>query len=89
MFVANVVGSFVTALAAITLGIFVKSDVSIVIIGGIIPLVPGLAAINATRDSINGDLVSGSARWLDAAVTAISIAAGVGAALALQQAVFR
>ena len=88
MFVANVLGSFVTAIAAIMLGYFLKADDSIVIIGGIIPLVPGLAAINATRDSINGDLVSGSARWLDAAVTAISIAAGVGAALGLQQTIF-
>lgn len=85
IFVANVFGSFVTAIAAIVLSYLLKSDVSIVIIGGIIPLVPGLAAINATRDSANGDLVSGSARWLDAAVTAASIAAGVGAALALRK----
>ena len=85
IFVANVIGSFVTAMAAIALSYLLKSNVSVVIIGGIIPLVPGLAAINATRDSANGDLVSGSARWLDAAVTAASIAAGVGAALALQK----
>ena len=84
-FVANVVGSFITAVTAILLGLLIKSDVSIVIIGGIIPLVPGLAVINATRDSVNGDLVSGSAKWLDAIMTAVSIAAGVGAALALQK----
>ncbi|OGO88673.1 MAG: hypothetical protein A2Y17_10430 [Clostridiales bacterium GWF2_38_85] len=85
LFVANVVGSFITAVAAIALNYLINSDVSIVIIGGIIPLVPGLAVTNATRDSVNGDLVSGSARWLDSIVTAISIAAGVGVALALEK----
>lgn len=54
-----------------------------IIVGGIIYLVPGLALTNAVRDTLNGDLVSGVARFADALITAIVIAAGIAIALSL------
>jgi uncharacterized membrane protein YjjP (DUF1212 family) len=49
-----------------------------IIVGGIIPLLPGLAMTNAIRDTIMGDLTSGSARFTEAILTAAGIATGVG-----------
>jgi uncharacterized membrane protein YjjP (DUF1212 family) len=48
-----------------------------VIIGGIMPLVPGMAITNAIRDVIAGDLLSGLSRGLEAALTAVAVAMGV------------
>ena len=48
------------------------------IVGSIMPLLPGVSFIKGLRDLINGDLISGVARAFDASVTAISIACGVG-----------
>lgn len=44
-------------------------------------MLPGLAVTNAMRDSINGDIVSTSARMIEAFMVAVSIAAAVGAVL--------
>ncbi len=54
-----------------------------VVAGGIMILVPGLAFTNALRDAIAGDLVSATARGLEAFVKVTALAAGVGAALYL------
>ena len=58
-------------------------NISALIIGGIMPLLPGLSMTNAIRDTINGDLVSGSARALEALLACVAIAAGVGVVLSL------
>lgn len=47
-----------------------------VIIGSIMPLVPGIAFTTAIRDIYNGDYLSGTIHLLDAAITAICIAVG-------------
>ena len=44
---------------------------------------PGIAITNAVRDSLAGDLLAGSARATEAALIAVSIAAGVGIVLFL------
>lgn len=49
----------------------------IMISGGIIPLVPGVAITNAIRDVIAGELLSGISRGLEAALTSIAVAMGV------------
>ena len=49
-----------------------------IIIGGIIPLVPGLAFTNGIRDIADGDYISGAVRLLDALIVFLSIAVGVG-----------
>lgn len=54
----------------------------VVIIGGIMPLVPGMAITNAIRDVIAGDLLSGMSRGLEAALTSAAVAMGVVIVLA-------
>ncbi|WP_371365695.1 Inner membrane protein YjjP [Sporomusa rhizae] len=54
-----------------------------VIIGGIMPLVPGVAITNSIRDVIAGDLLSGLSRGLDAALTATAVSMGVVIILAV------
>ena len=46
-------------------------------------LVPGLSFVNAIRDTMSGDLVSGTARGVEAIFLAIAIAAGSGIMLKL------
>ena len=53
------------------------------IVGSIIPLLPGVSFIKGIRDLISGDLISGVARAFDAGMTAIAIACGVGLILDL------
>lgn len=48
------------------------------IVGSIMPLLPGVSLIKGLRDLISGDLISGVARAFDAALTATAIAVGVG-----------
>ena len=53
----------------------------IMIMGSIMPLVPGFAITNAAKDIMYGDYISGGAMLIDAALTAVFVAAGVGIAL--------
>ena len=53
------------------------------IVGSIMPLLPGVAFIKGIRDLISGDLISGVSRSFDAGVTAVSIACGVWVVLDL------
>lgn len=55
----------------------------ILIVGSIMPLLPGVAFIKGIRDLISGDLISGVSRAFDAGMTAIAIASGVGLILDL------
>ena len=48
------------------------------IIGSIMPLVPGIAFTNGVRDIADGDYIAGSVRLLDAILVFVCIAAGVG-----------
>lgn len=51
------------------------------IVGSIMPLLPGVSFIKGVRDLIAGDLISGVSRAFDAGMTAIAIASGVGLVL--------
>ena len=53
-------------------------DLSHMVIGGVIPLVPGLAFTNGIRDIADGDYISGAVRLLDALLVFLCIAVGVG-----------
>lgn len=68
------VGLFLTQL-----GIIISPTT--LIVGSIMPLLPGVSFIKGIRDLISGDLISGVARSFDACVTAVSIACGVGIVL--------
>lgn len=54
-----------------------------ILTGALMLLVPGVAITNAVRDILSGDLVSGMARGAEAAITAISVAAGVATVIAI------
>ena len=48
------------------------------IIGAIMPLVPGMAFTNAIRDIADSDFLSGTVRMIDALLVFVYIAIGVG-----------
>jgi uncharacterized membrane protein YjjP (DUF1212 family) len=54
-----------------------------IIVGALLPLVPGVAMTNAVRDFISGDLLSGTLRMTEALIVAFTLAGGVGFALAI------
>lgn len=74
-FIGAVVGSGLSILFY-ELGLGINLDT--MIIGSIMPLVPGVAITNATRDSISGDFLAGMSRGIEAFIIALSIAFGVG-----------
>lgn len=53
-----------------------------IVVGALLPLVPGVALTNAVRDFISGDLLSGTLRMVEALLVAAALAGGVGFALA-------
>lgn len=56
-----------------------------IIVGGIMPLVPGVAITNAVRDVLQGDFISACARMVEAFMIAAAVAVGVGAGIFLGQ----
>ena len=76
--VSGLVLGFLTTLITL-LGTLCFPSVTIdpIIGGAIMPMLPGLATTNAIRDTIRGDLVSGGARFTEAILTAVMIAAGI------------
>jgi uncharacterized membrane protein YjjP (DUF1212 family) len=83
-FFINVIGGFLIAFLARGATIFMPSlKTDTVIIGAIMLLVPGLAIVNAIRDIITGDLVAGTARGVEAFMTAAAISLGAVVALLL------
>ena len=74
----NFVGGWLTAVAAQMLyGVLPIYNVNAAIIGGIMPLLSGLAMTTAVRDTVYGDLVSGMTRALEAMLLATAVAIGV------------
>lgn len=51
-------------------------NVDMVVIGNIMPLIPGIGLTNAVRDLFAGDSIAGLLRLIDALLTALAIAAG-------------
>ena len=58
--------------------IFPEMNMDIVIVGAIMPIVPGVAITNAIRDTLQGDYLSGCGRMLEAFLTAACVAIGIG-----------
>lgn len=83
-FLTHIVGAALIVVFAKVLDIWVPYiKLDNIIIGGIMLLVPGLSFVNAIRDAMSGDLVSGTARGIEAIMLAIAIAAGSGIMLKL------
>lgn len=55
-----------------------NANSEIIIIGSIMPLVPGIPITNAIRDTLQGDYMSGTARTVEAFVISAGIAIGIG-----------
>ena len=73
----NVVASFLLCFSSIVLTrAGIGHDVNMIIIGGIMLLIPGIALTNSLRDMISGDIMSGMLRFFDAVLVAAAIAAG-------------
>ena len=53
------------------------SHIDPIIIGSIMPFVPGVAITNAVRDILAGHLISGTARATEALIVAATICAGI------------
>lgn len=82
----NIIGGViitVLALAALHLPFAAPVKIDGMIIGGIMPLVPGLAFVNAIRDIADSDFLSGTVRMIDALLVFVYIAVGVGFALSV------
>ena len=58
-----------------------STALKLIIIGAIMPLLPGLAMTNAIRDTMRGDLVSGVARGAEALLVAVALGTGAGLVL--------
>ena len=69
------------AVTAVHLGLAARLDT--IIIGSVIPLVPGLHITNAVRDLMAGHLVSGLSKGAEAFLTASAIGAGIAAVLSV------
>lgn len=83
-FITNILGSaLVTTLSLLALNFGLPILYDKVIIGDIMPLVPGIALTTSIRDFFNGDYLSGAIHMIDAVLTAFCIAVGVGAIITL------
>lgn len=78
-------GALVTLLCGAFYFLKLGEHLNFMIIGSIMPLIPGVAFTNAIRDIADGDYISGSVRMLDALLVFFCIAIGVGMAFSLVQ----
>lgn len=84
--IVNIVGGMIiTALALLACHLPIPGPVKFdgMIIGSIMPLVPGLAFVNAIRDIADSDFLSGTVRMIDALLVFVYIAVGVGITLSI------
>ena len=81
----NALSGIGIALSSILIKEFLIPDLDrdIVIIGSIMPIVPGVAITNAIRDTLQGDYISGCARMLEAFLIAAFVAVGIGLGMVL------
>jgi uncharacterized membrane protein YjjP (DUF1212 family) len=81
-FLSNITcGALISALTLALINLRLGVNMDKIIVGAIMPLVPGIAMTNAMRDILEGDFVSGGSRAIEALVTASAIASGVGVVL--------
>lgn len=80
--ITNIFGSaLVTLCGIIFFNLGLGSQLDKIIIGSIIPLVPGVPLTSSIRDFFNSDYLSGTIRLIDAILIAFCIAIGVGVML--------
>ncbi|MCM3315094.1 threonine/serine exporter family protein [Rummeliibacillus stabekisii] len=72
---------FIGVAAMLVLKAGLGAQLDKIIIGSVMPLVPGLAITNAVRDLMAGHFVSGVAKGMEALLTAFAIGAGIALTL--------
>lgn len=83
-FTFEFLGGLIAALVGTLLhGIWPFLSQDVIIVGCLMPLVPGVAVTNAIQDIIAGDLLSGMSRGLEAALTSVAVAMGTVIILAI------
>ncbi|MGN1400002.1 MAG: threonine/serine exporter family protein [Bacillus sp. (in: firmicutes)] len=83
-FVSEFLASIIIGLVAVLLvSAGVGQEIDKIVIGSVMPLVPGLLLTNAVRDLLAGHLVSSLSKGADAFLTAIAIGGGIAVALTL------
>lgn len=86
--VGNICGGFfVTLLCILFHAVGFGHSIANMVIGAIIPLIPGVPFVNGVRDLANEDYIAGTTRLLDAVLVFFCIAAGVAFAFLCQSAV--
>ena len=78
--IASAVGG-ISAHLLVSVGLAIV--VNYIVIGNIMLLIPGLAMMNALKDMINGDLLTGTLRLSDSILSSIAIASGFALSLML------
>lgn len=58
-------------------------DIEPIMIGCIMPLLPGVAFTTAVRDAISDELISGISRGIEALLMAVALATGIGISLSI------
>ena len=81
-------GALVTLVCIASYRLGSGEHLSNMIIGSIIPLVPGVAFTNGIRDIADGDYISGAVRLLDAILVFLCVAIGVGVMFLLYHRIF-
>lgn len=84
-FVAEFLTSMLIGLLALAfVAVGMGHDLDTIIIGSVMPLVPGLLITNAVRDLMAGHLVSGISKGAEALLTASAVGTGVAIVYAFQ-----
>lgn len=81
-------GALVTLVCILSYRLGLGENISHMVIGSIIPLVPGVAFTNGIRDIADGDYISGAVRLLDAILVFLCVAIGVGVMFVIYHRVF-
>lgn len=77
--VKNIYGSaFITLLSCFAVFLGIGDSLGSIIIGCVMPLVPGVPLVNSIRHFFDDDYLSGVIRLADALLTALSVGVGVG-----------
>ncbi len=64
------------------------NNLKYMVIGGIMPLIPGVVFVNGIRDLAEGNHLSGAVRLLEASIVFLCIAIGIGSVFLVYQKIF-
>lgn len=72
-FASLIIGILAALTVKLGLGVYLDN----IIIGSVMPLVPGVPITNAVRDTVAGNLISGPARAVEALLSSVAIGSGI------------